>query len=214
MILKNLAVGPLEVCCYIIGCEKTKEVAVIDPGGDADKIAQLIKKNQFKPVYILGTHGHFDHIGGAKELQDILQDIIGCQFLISESDLSLVENIKEQAIFFGFETAQKPEVHGFIKDGDEISVGNLQIKVLDTPGHTPGSISFSINDSVFVGDTVFQGSIGRTDLPGGSYDTLINSVKDKLFAFSDDTELYPGHGPSTTVQNEKKYNPFLNTLVL
>lgn len=210
MIIKSLVVGPLEVGCYIVGCEKTKETVVIDPGGSVDKITQIINKNGFKPVYILGTHGHFDHIGGVNELQNIT----GCQFLISKNDLSLVENIKEQAAFFGFEIAEKPKIDGFVRDGDYISIGSLQIKVLETPGHTPGSISFCVDNSVFVGDTVFQGSIGRTDLPGGSYKALINSVKEKLFTLSDDTEIYPGHGPSTTIQNEKKYNPFLNTLVL
>ncbi|MGR3177634.1 MAG: MBL fold metallo-hydrolase [Candidatus Anammoxibacter sp.] len=210
MILKSLVVGPLEVGCYIIGCDKTKEVAVIDPGGNPEMIAETIKANGYKLVYILGTHGHFDHIGGVENLQTNTE----CKFLINEDDKSLVENIKEQAQFFGFDTADEPKIDAFVKDGDEINIGDLKVKVLATPGHTPGSVSFLINNSVFVGDTVFQGSIGRTDLPGGSYDTLIKSVKEKLFTLNDDTEIYPGHGPSTTIQDEKKYNPFLNTLVL
>ena len=210
MILESLVVGPLEVGCYIIGCSETKQVAVIDPGGDTDKITQIIQKKGLKPIYLLGTHGHFDHIGGVHHLQQMLN----CEFLISKEDSFLVENIKEQAIFFGFDTAEKPKIGRHIKDGDDINIGNVTIKVLETPGHTPGSVSFSINKNVFVGDTVFQGSIGRTDLPGGSYETLINSVKEKLFTLNDDTKLYPGHGPSTTLLDEKKYNPFLNTLVL
>ena len=133
MILKTLVVGPLEVGCYIIGCEETKEVAVIDPGGDIDTILQTLKKYELKPVCILGTHGHFDHIGGVEKLQRIT----GCRFLINENDLNLVENINEQAAFFGFEDIDKPKVDGFIKEGEDISVGNLCVKALNTPGHTP-----------------------------------------------------------------------------
>ena len=210
MILESLVVGPLEVGCYIIGCNETKQVAIIDPGGDAYKIAQVIEKNGLKPIYLLGTHGHFDHIAGVHHLQQLL----GCEFLISKEDSFLVENIKEQAIFFGFDTVEKPKIDRHIKDGDYINIGNVTVRVLETPGHTPGSVSFSINKNVFVGDTVFQGSIGRTDLPGGSYETLINSVKEKLFSLNDDTKLFPGHGPATTLLDEKKYNPFLNTIVL
>lgn len=210
MIVECLTVGPLEVCCYIFGCQKSKQVAIIDPGGEIDKILQIINQKGLKPIYILGTHGHFDHIGGVHQLQSV----ISCQFLINQNDIFLVDDINEQAVFFGFEKVETPKVHGYLKDGDVVDIGDLKVTVLDTPGHTPGSISFKVNNCVFVGDTVFQGSIGRTDLPGGSYDTLIHSVKEKLFILDDNTELYPGHGPSTTLQNEKRYNPFLNTLVL
>ncbi len=210
MILETLVVGALEVGCYIIGDKAGKEVAIIDPGGDADLIEQTLEKNGFKPVCIIATHGHFDHIGGAAALQKS----INCDFLISAKDLFLVENIAEQAAFFGFAEVDKPKVGRTIKDQDTIEVGGLRINVLDTPGHTPGSVSLQAGNSVFVGDTVFQGSIGRTDLPGGSYDTLINSVKEKLFTLDDNTELFPGHGGSTTMKHEKKFNPFLNTLVL
>ena len=210
MIVECLTVGPLEVCCYIFGCPKSKQVAVVDPGGDTDKILQTINQKGLKPIFILGTHGHFDHISGVNKLEGV----ISCQFLINQNDMSLVDNINEQAVFFGFDKVETPKVHGYLKGGDVLDIGDLKVTVLDTPGHTPGSISFKVNNCVFVGDTVFQGSIGRTDLPGGSYDTLINSVKEKLFTLNDNTELYPGHGPSTTLQNEKRYNPFLNTLVL
>lgn len=210
MILECMVAGPLEVGCFIVGCEKSKEVVIIDPGGNSDNIMQKLKSNGFKPVYILATHGHFDHIGGVAELQKI----IDCKFLLNKNDLDLVEHIPEQALFFGFNVSDIPKVDGGLDQDDIIKVGDVEIKVIETPGHTPGSVSLLTNNSIFVGDTVFQGSIGRTDLPGGSYETLINSVKEKLFVLDDSTVLYPGHGPSTTLLHEKKYNPFLNTIVL
>ncbi len=210
MILKCLEVGPLEVGCYIVGCEKTKEVAIIDPGGSVDEILQIINSNGLKPIYVLATHGHFDHIGGIVDLQKSLD----CQFLLNSEDMNLAETLSEQALFFGFNVTGKPKVHGSLKQDDIIKVGDIEIKTIETPGHTPGSVSFLTMNSLFVGDTVFQGSIGRTDLPGGCYETLINSVKEKLFCLDNNTELFPGHGPSTTLLHEKKYNPFLNTLVL
>lgn len=210
MIVESLTVGPLEVGCYIIGCGKKREVAVVDPGGDPEKIAQTVESMGLKPVIILATHGHFDHIGGA----NLLQEITGCRFMINGGDTELVDTLERQAEFFGFDMANKPRVDGHLNDGDNISVGNLQLTVLETPGHTCGSVSFLCNDSVFVGDTVFRGSIGRTDLPGGSYETLINSVREKLFVLDDDTMIFPGHGPASTILDEKRYNPFLNTLVL
>lgn len=210
MILKNLEVSPLDVNCYIVGCETTKEVVIIDPGGDVDNILQVLNNDLMKPVYIIATHAHFDHIGGVKELQDAT----GCQFLLNKMDLPLVEKIVEQAEFFGIEAPERPAIDMFIKEGDKIKVGNLHLKVIDTPGHTPGGISFYIDNKAFVGDTIFQGSIGRTDLPGGSYETLICSIKEKLFTLDDNMKLYPGHGPSTTIRYEKRYNPFLNTLIL
>lgn len=210
MILECMITGPLEVSCYIIGSSKTKEVAIVDPGGNVEDIVDTLNKNNFKPVYIMATHGHFDHIGGVTKLQEV----IDCPFLISKDDLILVENLSEQASFFGFDVTDKPKVESFLKEGDILNIGDLKMDILETPGHTPGSLSFYVNNKVLVGDTVFKGSIGRTDLPGGSYETLINSVKEKLFTLKGETELYPGHGPYTTIQHEKTYNPFLNTLVL
>ena len=209
MIINNIVVGPLEVNCYILGCEDTKEVAIIDPGDNADEIIKTIEKADLKPVYIINTHAHFDHIGGVK----VLQDHFNIDFLLHEEDLFLVNNASTQARAFGLDPIPKPDVNKFVKNGDKISLGNKVIDVIHTPGHSPGCVCYLIDNNVFVGDTLFAGSIGRSDLPGGSHETLINSIKEKLFPLEGSTIVYPGHGPSTTIEAvKKKHNPFLKEM--
>ncbi|MHC4267704.1 MAG: MBL fold metallo-hydrolase [Planctomycetota bacterium] len=205
MIINNIVVGPLEVNCYILGCEDTKEVAIIDPGDNADEIIKAIDNEGLKPVYIINTHAHFDHIGGVKTVQDHF-DI---DFFLHEEDLFLVDNASAQARAFGLDPIPKPDVNKFVNNGDKISLGNKIIDVIHTPGHSPGCVCYLVDNNVFVGDTLFAGSIGRSDLPGGSHETLINSIKEKLFPLGDSTIVYPGHGPLTTIEEEKNHNPFL-----
>ncbi len=205
MIIKKVVVGSLEVNCYIIGCEDTKDAAIIDPGDNADEIISIIEKEGLKPKFIINTHAHFDHIGGVK----VIQDHFKIDFILHEGDLFLVDNASEQATSFGLKPILKPEVNKYVNDADEINLGNMSIAVIHTPGHSPGCVCYYLENNVFVGDTLFAGSIGRTDLPGGSYETLITSVKEKLFSLGDNTVVHPGHGPSTTIENEKKNNPFL-----
>ena len=205
MIIKNIVVGPLEVNCYILGCEDTKEAAIIDPGDNADEIISNIEKEGLKPKFIINTHAHFDHIGGVK----VIQDHFKIDFILHEGDLFLVENASEQATAFGLKPISKPVVNKNVTNGEKVNLGNKSITVIHTPGHSPGGVCYYSDNNVFVGDTLFAGSIGRTDLPGGSYDTLINSIKENLFPLGDSTIVYPGHGPSTTIGNEKEHNPFL-----
>ncbi|MBC8548262.1 MAG: MBL fold metallo-hydrolase [Candidatus Brocadiales bacterium] len=205
MIIKNIVVGPLEVNCYIIGCEDTKEAAIIDPGDNADEIISTIEKEGLKPKFIINTHAHFDHIGGVKAIQDYFK----IDFILHKEDLFLVESASEQATAFGLKPISKPEVNKYVNNGENITLGNKSITVIHTPGHSPGCVCYYLDNNVFVGDTLFAGSIGRTDLPGGSYETLINSIKERLFPLGDSTIVYPGHGPSTTIENEKEHNPFL-----
>ena len=205
MIIKNIVVGPLEVNCYILGCEDTKEAAIIDPGDNADEIISNIEKEGLNPKFIINTHAHFDHIGGVK----VIQDHFKIDFILHEGDLFLVENASEQATAFGLKPISKPEVNKNVTNGEKVILGNKSITVIHTPGHSPGGVCYYSGNNVFVGDTLFAGSIGRTDLPGGSYDTLINSIKENLFPLGDSTIVYPGHGPSTTIGNEKEHNPFL-----
>ena len=205
MIIKKVVVGPLEVNCYILGCDDSKEAAIIDPGNNADEIIRTVEKEGLIPKFIINTHAHFDHVGGVKAIQDHFK----IDFFLHNEDSFLVENASEQATAFGLEPISKPKVNKYVNNGEKITLGNKSITVIHTPGHSPGCVCYYLDNNVFVGDTLFAGSIGRTDLPGGSYETLINSIKEKLFPLGDSTIVYPGHGPSTTIESEKEHNPFL-----
>ena len=205
MIIKTIVVGPLDVNCYIFGCEDTKVAAIIDPGDNADEIIKTIDKEGLNPELIINTHAHFDHIGGVKAIQEHFK----IDFFLHKEDLYLVENASEQATAFGLSPISKPDVNKFVNNGDKISLGDKVINVIHTPGHSPGGVCYHVDNNVFVGDTMFASSIGRTDLPGGSYETLISSIKERLFPLGDSTTVYPGHGPSTTIENEREHNPFL-----
>ncbi len=206
MILKTLVVGPLAVNCYIIASGTTHEAAIIDPGDDAGKITAALQKDNLKLKYIILTHAHFDHAGAARELQDET----GAQVMVHENDALLLKNTAAQAALFGMQTASPPKPDYFLKGGDGIKIGDVEMEVIETPGHTPGGISLYVKDAkvVFTGDTLFWGSIGRTDLPGGDFNTIIHSLKDKLGRLPDDTKVYPGHGDDTTIGLEKRQNPY------
>ena len=206
MIFQTVVVGPLAVDCYIAGSETTREAAVIDPGGDAGKIIEALQKNNLKLKYIILTHAHFDHAGAAAELQEET----GAQVMVHEKDAILLKNTDAQAALFGMQTSRPPKPDYFLRGGDNIKIGDVEMEVIETPGHTPGGISLYVKDAgvVFTGDTLFWGSIGRTDLPGGDFNTIIHSLKDKLGRLPDDTKVYPGHGDDTTIRLEKQQNPY------
>ncbi|QTA86793.1 MBL fold metallo-hydrolase [Desulfonema magnum] len=204
MIIKVLEVGPIMANCYILGCEETKECAVIDPGDETDRILLALAESALKVKYILNTHGHFDHVGGNKKMKDAT----GADILIHPLDAPMLNSLSASAANWGFSADDSPAPDRTIEDGDTISFGNITLKVLHTPGHTPGGVSFYTNGNIFAGDTLFQGSIGRTDFPGGDYETLISGVRNKLFVLEDDVNVFPGHGPATTIGREKRFNPF------
>jgi hydroxyacylglutathione hydrolase len=193
MNVKCFKVGWLSTNCYVVGCEETKEAIIIDPGLESEKEAKLIleyiKKNRFHIKYIINTHGHPDHISGNM----IMKEATGASILIHEN-----HNGKANA-------DQK------LREGDLIQVGNCKLKVLHTPGHTKSGISLLGTDVVFTGDTLFAGSIGRTDFPGGSFQEIMKSIKTKLMPLPDNFKVYPGHESFSTIGDEKKYNPFLQT---
>lgn len=206
MILRSLTVGPMASNCYILGCEATGEGLVIDPGDKPGEVLDAVAEEGIAVKEIVATHGHFDHIGYAKEVQDALG---GIPFAIHQDDLFLVEGLVEAAGLFGAKVEHPPEVSRFLKEGDRISFGEESLDVLHTPGHSPGGITLLRRGIAIVGDCLFAGSIGRTDLPGGAYDLLIASIRDKLLTLDDSTEVYPGHGPTTTIREERNHNPFL-----
>lgn len=201
-----LVVGPLETNCYILGDEKSKEAVVIDPGGDFAQIDGQLKELDLKVKYIILTHGHFDHTGALGQLKKATD----AEVLIHPEDASMLSSGGGAQAFL-LETGSDPvPANGTIQEGDRIWFGQYQLEVLHTPGHSPGGISLLTDKMLFVGDSLFCCSIGRTDLPGGSYRQLIDSIKGKLMSKGDDYVVYPGHGPASTIGEERKRNPFLN----
>jgi len=184
----RLMVGPLQANCYIVGCKNTGEAVVIDPGGDASRIISELVKRKLTVRYILNTHGHWDHTAGNAEIKEITK----APLLIHRADANQLH--------------LRPD--GFLDEGQEILFGNWTLAVLHTPGHSLGGVCLYSPGVVFTGDTLFAGSIGRTDLAGGSYTAIIQGVRTKLFALDDSVRVYPGHGPLTTIGEERHYNPF------
>ncbi|MDQ7826633.1 MAG: MBL fold metallo-hydrolase [Candidatus Eremiobacteraeota bacterium] len=205
MIFDSAVVGRVDCNCYVLGCPDTREGVVIDAGGDADVIAQIVRKHGLAVKHFLCTHGHFDHIEGLRDLRAVIEAPIA----IHEEDILLYENLPIQGRHFGMEIEPAPLCNRFLSEGDEIKFGKLALKVIHTPGHSPGSVCFQCGSDVFTGDTIFAGSIGRTDLTGGSLESLVKNAREKLLTLGDKVRLYPGHGPATTVGDEKKNNPFL-----
>jgi hydroxyacylglutathione hydrolase len=206
MQLSRLVVGPLQVNCYIIFDEKTKEAIVIDPGDDARDILHLVNGKSLKVKYIVNTHAHFDHVGANK----LLKEATGAELLIHEGDSALLGATTNQARMFGMTATSSPKADRFVKHGDVITAGDVSLTVLHTPGHSAGGISLVGDGVVFTGDALFAGSVGRTDLMGGDLMTLITAIKEHLMTLPDDTIVLSGHGPQSTIGEERADNPFLN----
>lgn len=207
MILEQLTVGPLQTNTYIIGDGETGKAMVVDPGDEPDRIIDLIRAKHLTVEYIVCTHAHFDHIGA---VGDIKRET-GAKILLHRNDLETYGMAKDQAVIWGFSVDDLPQPDGFIDEGDEIHVGKLSFRILSTPGHSPGGICLYGGQVLLSGDTIFQGSVGRTDFPGGSIADLKKSFR-RILDLPDDTAILSGHGPGTTVRREKKENFFLHEL--
>ena len=206
MIQKALMVGLLEVNCYILGDEETKEAVVIDPGGDEDEILEALKYHELQLKLIIDTHGHFDHV----DANQPLKEATGAKIAIHELDAAMLANPSQEALFFTGNRVRLSQADILLKEGDILSFGSYRLQVLHTPGHTPGGISLVMEGHpwVYVGDLLFAGSIGRTDFPGGSFEDLTNAVRTKIFPLGDHYTVFPGPGPVTTVGLVRRYNPF------
>ena len=205
MIFEGIPVGPMGANCYIIGCKETKEGAVVDPGDEGRRIVAKARELGLNIKSIILTHGHIDHIMAV----DVVKEATGAQILIHREDAPMLVDGKRNLSYFMGSLKNYSAADVLLKDGDTIKVGNLEIKVLHTPGHTPGGICLVVEGKIISGDTLFEGSVGRSDFPGGSHETLIGSIKNKLMPYPDETKVYPGHGPSTTIGFERLNNPFL-----
>lgn len=203
----QLPLGPLQTNCYIMACDETNEAAVIDPSWNGRGIAEVIAEKGWQLTHILLTHAHFDHVGGLADLKRA-SDVPIYGHAAMATMLALAPQAAQR---FQIAIEQPPPVDTFISEDDPIRVGNITLNPLYTPGHAPGHLTFYSPEHgvAFVGDALFQQSIGRTDLPGGDYATLINSIRDKLLVLPDETQVLSGHGPATTIGREKEWNPFL-----
>ena len=209
MMLKHFTAGEYETNNYLVICEETHEAALIDAGGNYKKTVDLLKETNAELKFILHTHGHFDHVQGDWELQKNFD----VKTFIHKNDELLANSLKQQLMMFGMKSAESPKIDGYLEEGQIIEVGNIKLKVIHTPGHTSGGVCFLTDKILLSGDTLFADAVGRTDLPGGSYKILEDSIKNKLFTLDEDITVYPGHGPSTTIGYEKENNPYFGAKV-
>ena len=208
MIVEQFPVGPLQCNCIILGDETSKDAIVIDPGDEGDRIFAALQRHGLTVRAVVATHAHIDHVGALANLKKLT----GAAAMIHEADVPLYEHLAEQAQWIGVPVPEVTTLDRYLRDGDRLAIGTRALDVLHTPGHSPGSLSFVLDDAsplVFAGDTLFAGSIGRTDLWGGSFPEIIESIRRKLLTLPDEAVVLPGHGPRTTIGTERETNPFL-----
>lgn len=203
--IKQAAVEPFLKNGYILTCRQTQQGVYIDPGDEAPQLNQWVEQNEVQLIAIVNTHAHVDHICGINDVK-AKWDV---PIYLHADDEFLYQGIEEQARSFGLRCSVPPPVDSHLAEGQELAIGRLGVKVHHTPGHSPGGVSLEVGEHVFCGDALFAGSIGRTDLPGGSYETLLESIQEKILPLGDAKILHPGHGPETTIGRERQTNPFL-----
>lgn len=206
--VEGLTVGPFQENCYLLRRQDSPETVVIDPGDEAPRIIAHLEQHDLVPVVILNTHAHLDHIGAVAALKDRF----GISFRLHDLDLDTLSQAPDAARLYGVSVPEVPRVDQGFCHGEKIQAAGLSVLVRHTPGHTPGHVCFVVEDVLFSGDTLFHGSVGRTDLPGGDWDTLLESISLHLLSLPDPTRVYSGHGPATTIGRERLFNPFLKGL--
>jgi len=208
--LKSLVTGELKVNCYLLGCQSSGQALVIDPGGSARRILEILAENGLTLKMVVNTHGHFDHVGGNRALIEETQ----ADLLIHADDLAILRGASEHAPSFGCRAIEpSPEPTRLLQDGDRIELGELQFDVIHVPGHSPGGICLLGEGYLFAGDNLFAGSIGRTDLPSGDQGALMQALRDRVLTLPEEIVVCPGHGPETTIGRERRTNPFLRYIV-
>jgi glyoxylase-like metal-dependent hydrolase (beta-lactamase superfamily II) len=205
MVIKTVQVGITQTNCYIVGCEETGTGVVIDPGGHPERILKALRESGLHVRYILNTHCHFDHMGANADIVAAT----GAALALHPAELPLLQ-ARGGAALFGVFVKESPPPDLELEPGQVLEVGRLRFRALHTPGHSPGGMTFYLEDGgvAFDGDVLFAGGVGRADLPGGDWETLMRSIREVLFALPDETVLYPGHGPATTIGHEKRHNPW------
>ncbi len=204
MRIEALAVGPLQANCFIVACPVTRQAAVIDPGDEGERILHLLRGEGLELKLVINTHGHFDHVGANR----FLVEATGAELCLHSADRALLLRAADHAARYGLRAVDSPEPRRLLADGDRLQVGELTLEVLHTPGHTPGGVCLYTPGHLFSGDTLFAGSVGRTDLPGGDMATLIAGIRNRLWSLPEETQVHPGHGPDTTLGREKTGNPY------
>ncbi|MSO45247.1 MAG: MBL fold metallo-hydrolase [Acidobacteria bacterium] len=204
MILEVRTVAPFHKNGFVVACERTREAVIIDPGDEVDELLQAVDAHKIRVKHILLTHAHLDHISGV----DVAKRALDVPIHLHKDDLSLYQRAIQQGEMFGVTIRGQPPIDVFY-DGTPIRFGDIEVRVHDTPGHCPGGVCLQMDRHLFVGDTLFAGSIGRTDLPGGNSEVLMRSITDVLFPLGDDAIVHPGHGPDTTIARERISNPFV-----
>lgn len=205
LILHQISVGPLQVNCFLVACQNTHKAIVIDPGEDGPRILHLAKSEGLEIETVVNTHAHFDHVGANQPVIEAT----GAKFMLHEADLPLLKLASNHAQAYGLTVTPSPEPDKLLKQGDSFTLGDLTFTVFHVPGHSPGGICLLSEGHLFVGDVLFAGSIGRTDLPGGDFDALVEGIREKLFNLPDETIVHTGHGPDTTIGRERRMNPFV-----
>ena len=203
--IHSLNLGPLDNNTHVLACPATRECAVVDAGFEPEAVIDLVRRERLHVRWLLGTHAHYDHAAGMLPVQRA----VGGDYALHPLDRPLLATVGEQAEMFGFPPADVPEIAHELADGERIALGGQVLEVIHTPGHAPGHCAFRHGGTVWAGDVLFAGSVGRTDLPGGSFETLARSIRQRLFALPDETRVLPGHGPATTIGEERRHNPFV-----